>query len=73
MNIVIIIEVSKIFLINPIQDGLFRGCSRMAVKKAPLHKICHTYPTTMKLGTVIAYLKKIQEIYKSRDTSLQFC
>ena len=24
-------------------------------------KICHTYPTTMKLGTVIPYLKKIQK------------
>ena len=43
-------------------------------KKAlpPLLKICHTYPTMMKLGTVISYLKKIQEIYKSRDTFLEF-
>ena len=24
----------------------------------PLPKICHTYPTMMKLGTVIPYLKK---------------
>ena len=37
-------------------------------KKAPLPKICHTYPTMMKLGTVIPYLKKIQKIYESRDT-----
>ena len=29
-------------------------------KKAPIPKICHTYPTIMKLGTVISYLKKIQ-------------
>ena len=36
---------------NPIQDGLFRGCSRL---------ICHIYHTTMKLGTVIPYLKQIQ-------------
>ena len=28
-------------------------------KKAPLPKICHTYPTMMKLGTVTPYLKKI--------------
>ena len=40
---------------NPIQDGLFRGCSRM---RPPLLKICHTYPTMMKLGTVIPYPKK---------------
>ena len=34
-------------------------------KKAfPLPKICHTYPTMMKLGAVIPYLKKIQKIYK---------
>ena len=43
-------------MFNPIQDGLFQGCSRMGEgggKKTPLRKICHTYPTMMKLGTVI--------------------
>ena len=35
--------------------------------------LCHTYPTIMKLGTVITYLKKIQKINKSRDTPLEFC
>ena len=39
-------------------------------KKAPLSKICQTYPTMMKLGTVISYVKKIQKIYESRDTPL---
>ena len=48
-------------IINPIQDGLFRGCSRMRGQKGPLPKICHTYPTMMKLGTVIPYPKKIQK------------
>ena len=38
-----------------------------------LPKICRTYPTIMKLGTLILYLQKIQKIYKSRDTSLEFC
>ena len=38
-----------------------------------LPKIGHTYPTMIKLGTVVPYLKKIQKIYKSRDTSLEFC
>ena len=56
-------------LINPIQDGLFRGCSRMGL----LPKTCHTYPTMMKLGTVILYPRKIQKIYESRDTLLEFC
>ena len=27
----------------------------------------------VKLGTVIPYLRKIQKLYKSRDTSLEFC
>ena len=40
---------------------------------APLPKIRHTYPTIMKPGTVIPYLRKIQEMYKSRETSLAFC
>ena len=39
----------------------------------PLFKICPTYPTMMKLGTVAPYLRKTQKIYKSRDTSLEFC
>ena len=32
-----------------------------------------TYPTMMKLGTVIPYLRKIKKVYKSRDTTLEFC
>ena len=61
--------------INPIQDGLFRGCSRMMgdLFGPPLLKICHTYSTMMKLGRVIPYPRKTQKIYKSRDTSLEFC
>ena len=42
-------------------------------KKAPLHKICHTNPTMMKLSTIIPCLKKIQIIYESRDTPHCFC
>ena len=69
------IALSEATNVNPIQDGLCRGCSRMGggCKKASLPKICHTYPTMIKLGTVIPYLKKIQKIYESRDTPLEFC
>ena len=42
-------------------------------KQAPFPKICRTYPTMIKLGTVIPYPKKIQKIYDSRDTTLEFC
>ena len=42
-------------------------------QKGALPKICHTYPTMMKLGTVIPYPKKIQKTYESRDTTLDFC
>ena len=38
-----------------------------------LPKIHHTNPTMMKLGTSISYLRKIQKVYKSRDTPLRFC
>ena len=37
-------------------------------KGPPLPKICYTFPTMMKLGTLIPYLEKIENIYKSRDT-----
>ena len=42
-------------------------------KKGPFLKICHTYPTMMKRGTVISYLRRIQKIFESQDTSLEFC
>ena len=42
-------------------------------KRPPLPKICHTYPTMMKLGIVISYLKKIQKICESHDTPSDFC
>ena len=54
--------------------GIFRAAHGWGeVKKAPLPKICHTYPTMMKLGTVIPYPKKIRKIYESRDTPVEFC
>ena len=43
------------------------------VKSFPIPKICHIYPTMMKLGRVIRYLKKIQKIYESRDAHPEFC
>ena len=53
---------------NPIQNGSFQRCWQ----KDLLPKICHTYPTMMKLGTGISHLKKIQKMYKSHDTPLYF-
>ena len=43
------------------------------LKRPPLPKISHTYPTMMKLITQIPYLKKIEKIYQSRHTPLEFC
>ena len=51
--------------------GVTHGCG--GAKRLPRSKICHKYPTLMKLGTVISYLKKIQKIHKSRYTPLEFC
>ena len=55
--------------------GIFGAAHGWGGKKAPpprLPKICHAYPTMMKLGTVIPYLKKIQKIYESCDTTWEF-
>ena len=41
--------------------------------KGPLPKICRPYPTMIKIGAVIPYLKKIQKIYESCDTPSEFC
>ena len=43
------------------------GCS------PTLLKIYHTYPTMMKLGRVIPYLKTVQKTCKSRDTTPDIC
>ena len=42
-------------------------------KRPPLPKFCYTHPTMMNLGTVILYPTKIQKIYESPDTPLEFC
>ena len=38
-----------------------------------IYKICHTYATIMKPGTVIPYLRKILKKYRSCDTFIEFC
>ena len=59
--------------LNPIEDGLSGAAHGWRAKKVPLFsKLCRTYPTMMKLATVIHYLKNIQKIYKSSDTPLDF-
>ena len=47
-------------------------CCGGGTKASLFPKICHTYLTMMKPGTVIPYLKKIQKIYESRDIPLNF-
>ena len=68
------VKMIKLCGFNPVQDGRFWTTHEWgSPKKAPLPKICHTYPTMMKLCTAIPYLKKIQTKFKSRDTPLEFC
>ena len=51
--------------------GIFRAAHGLGGwEDPPLPKISDKYPTMMKLDTVIPYLKKIQNIYESRDTHL---
>ena len=57
--------------------GFFRAahgysiCGQGGGKRPSFPKICDRYPTMMKLGTLIPYLKKIQEIHKSPDATLE--
>ena len=53
--------------------GFFGAAHQWRRAKRSLPKICHTYPTMMIRGTVIPYLKKMQNIYELRDTLLEFC
>ena len=52
---------------------IFRAAHGWGDKKAPLPKICHTYPAIMKLETVIPYLEKVQKIHESREVLPGFC
>ena len=64
------------FLLTLFRMGFFgaaHGMGGVGAKRPPLSKRYNPYPTLMKLGTVIPYLKKIQKIHKSSDTPLVFC
>ena len=67
LGLIVVLLIKGMWLLShksskPIQDGLFRGCSRMGRTKGPtVHKFCHTYPTMIKLGTVIPSLNRIQK------------
>ena len=68
-KLICVLTVFIIFKFNPIQDGHFWGFLRIGKGKNVCHsKICHTYSMMMKPGIVRPYLKKIHEIYKSRQT-----
>ena len=51
--------------------GAAHGCG--GGRRFPVLIIYHTCPKTMKLDTVTNYLKKIQKLYQSRKTPLEFC
>ena len=44
------------------------GLGGGGTKMSPSPKICHTYPTMMKLRTVIPYLKNIQKLFASFES-----
>ena len=60
---------------NPIQDGLFRGCSRMGggLFGPPSLKSAGQILQWWNLAQFYLYLRKIKRMYKSRDTPLGFC
>ena len=53
---VAILKILRIIMLTQLRVGFFRPA--------------HTYPTMKRLGTVISYPKKIQNIYELRDTPL---
>ena len=53
--------------------GAAHGWGKGGTKRFPPSLKSVSYTTSMKLGTVIPYQKKIQKIHKSRDTPLEFC
>ena len=57
--------------------GLFVAAHGWGDQKGLSHisynKICHTYPTMMKLGEVIPFLRNTQKRYESCDIPLEFC
>ena len=55
--------------------GIFGAAHRWKGQKGPpsVPKTCDTYPTTMKIGTVISYLRIIQKIFELQDKPLEFC
>ena len=65
-------SLKNIFVLTIFKMGLF-GLLTDQGAKMPTSIKSHTYPKMMKLGTVIPYLTKIQNIYKSRDTPINFC
>ena len=49
--------------------GPFGAAHPYERSKKDFPKICHTYPTMMKLGAVVPYLKQIQKINESYGTT----
>ena len=60
---------------NYLKINYYFGATHIKVvgAKRPLLKICHTFTKMIKHATVIPYLKKVQKMYDSRDTRLEFC
>ena len=66
----------KSSFLKPVQHGLFLGCSWMGeggTKRPSFPKICHTYPTMMKLGGNYTLPKEETKNYDPHDTPLEFC
>ena len=66
-------ELSSLSSLILFRTGSLGVAHRCGGTKVPFPKICHTYPTMMKLGTVIPYLMKIQKIYESCNAHVEFC
>ena len=66
-------KVKKNFSNCYLKRQLLSGLLTHRREKFAFLKIRQTYPTIMKLGTLIPYLKKILKMYKLHDTLVEFC
>ena len=71
------VDLTDMQLLTLFRMGLF-GATQMVVealvdvKILLLPQICHTYPTVMKMGTLISYLKRLSNICEYCDALLEF-
>ena len=69
--LLIFLNFLRFWVLTLFRMGFFGAAYGWWANRSPSLKYV-TYPSMMKLSTIIPYLRKIQQIYESRDTPLEF-